>query len=250
VAQGTPGDTGGHATQTRPAATAPWGRKAAGLHRAADGCRGGKGAVAGVGGFAALGAAIALAVPLAMAGTAGQRVQSESTAAAQQVCDTTAHPLSSPSARFEDHGDGTVTDRVAGLTWMRCSAGQAWLASRAEAAGAAGVHGTCSGTPQPLDWAAAQSLAQRVNRSGDYFFNDWRIPQLRELATLAERQCVNPRINLVIFPNTPADRFWTVTPRPGEGSASEVYALDFGPAGIDLQPKAAVHLLRLVRHAR
>ena len=33
------------------------------------------------------------------------------------ICDD-ALPRTSPTARFQDHGNGTVTDRGTGLTWM------------------------------------------------------------------------------------------------------------------------------------
>lgn len=39
------------------------------------------------------------------------------------ICDD-ALPRTSPTARFQDHGNGTVTDRGTGLTWMRCQLGQ------------------------------------------------------------------------------------------------------------------------------
>jgi hypothetical protein len=41
------------------------------------------------------------------------------------ICDD-ALPRTSPTARFQDHGNGTVTDRGTGLIWMRCQLGQTW----------------------------------------------------------------------------------------------------------------------------
>ena len=38
------------------------------------------------------------------------------------ICDDTL-PRTSPSSRFLDRGNGTVTDRASGLTWMRCQLG-------------------------------------------------------------------------------------------------------------------------------
>ncbi len=46
-------------------------------------------------------------------------------------------------------------------------------------------------------WADAQQHADKVSRDGAAFFNDWRVPALRELATITDRGCNNPRTNLV-----------------------------------------------------
>jgi len=159
-------------------------------------------------------------------------------AGAQQHCDADAYPLSAPSARFEDNADGTVTDRGTQLMWTRCSAGQRWVA------------GACSGVPQAHDWASAQAYAVAVNEGGDFFYKDWRMPQLRELATISERQCSNPRVNIAVFPQTPAEYYWTGSVRPVADGASRAFALSFGPEGVEYRMKTAAHHVRLVRNAR
>ncbi len=163
-------------------------------------------------------------------------------ASAQQLCDTTRHALSSPTSRFEDHGDGTVTDKLSGLMWMRCSEGQQWL------------DGQCAGPAQQQSWAAAQTRAEAVNQAGQFFYNDWRVPSLRELGGITERQCQAPRLNLMVFPNTPAQAYWTATSRAPSAANSQVQAfafvLGFDASGIQLQSKEEAHALRLVRHAQ
>jgi hypothetical protein len=157
---------------------------------------------------------------------------------AEQTCDTSEFPLSTPTERFIDNGDGTVTDKVSGLMWMRCALGQEWSG------------GGCTGTAQGFAWSAAGDAAAAVNEGGAYFFSDWRVPGLRDLAMIAERECQDPRINLTVFPNTAPAFFWTSTPR-GEGDDGvEAYALSFGPEGVKPRPKQAAHLLRLVRTAQ
>jgi hypothetical protein len=156
---------------------------------------------------------------------------------ADQTCDTSRYALSSPTERFSDNGDGTVTDDVAQLMWMRCSAGQTWS------------NGTCVGEAALYEWQGAQELAAATNASGAWFFSDWRVPKLRELAMIAERQCENPRINLAIFPNTPPRVFWTDSMRPEEGFEDHAYALSFGPEGVQHEAKAERHAVRLVRTA-
>jgi hypothetical protein len=158
-------------------------------------------------------------------------------ALAQQTCETEIYPLSSPTERFTDNGDGTATDNLSQLMWMRCSAGQLW------------AEGTCVGEAERYDWKSAQGFAAETNASGGHFFNDWRIPKLRELAMIAERQCENPRINLTIFPNTPPAFYWTESLRPGEGFDDYAYALSFGPEGVQHTAKDERLLVRLVRTA-
>lgn len=158
------------------------------------------------------------------------------TASAEQVCDTSTHPLSSPTERFVDHDDGTVTDEVTMLMWLRCSAGQAW------------TEGRCEGTATLHDWHSAQAVVGDVNEGGKFFFNDWRIPSLRELASIAERECQDPRVNLTVFPDTPAGSFWTTSSRSG-GDGERFYALSFGAEGVSLDPKRQKNFVRLVRFA-
>lgn len=157
------------------------------------------------------------------------------TAAADQVCDTTPFPASAPVERFADNGDGTVTDQSTHLMWMRCSVGQTWS------------EGDCRGTPTPRAWASASAYAAELNGSGALFYSDWRLPKLPELASIVERDCTDPRINLTIFPSTPAQAYWTSTPRPGPADEGLVYALDFGVEGVIPQPRDREHLVRLVR---
>ncbi len=158
-------------------------------------------------------------------------------ALAQQVCDSAPDGRSSPSSRFVDNADGTVTDKESKLMWLHCSAGQAWKSEL----------GRCTGEADRLSWAAAQLLASEVNRRGSFFFNDWRVPQLRELATIAERGCANPRVNLAVFPGTEASRYWTATSRPGTRDEAFAYALSFGAEGMAYLSKDEAHSVRLVR---
>lgn len=140
-----------------------------------------------------------------------------------------------PSARFKDNGDGTVTDMESKLMWMRCASGQRWLERR------------CVGAAEVFAWVNARRHADKVGSDGTAFFNDWRVPALRELATITDRGCQNPRTNLAVFPDTPAAPFWSSTPRPGEGGGERVMALSFGAEGVMLARKDERFHVRLVR---
>lgn len=155
--------------------------------------------------------------------------------AAQQACNLRSGVPSLPAERFHDNGDGTVTDLESKLMWMRCSSGQQWLGQR------------CVGSAAVYGWAEAQGQAERVNREGAAFFSDWRVPALRELATITDRHCQNPRTNPAVFPQTPSAPFWSATARPGDAAGERVLALSFGAEGVVLARKDERLHLRLVR---
>lgn len=163
---------------------------------------------------------------------------------AEQACDTSRNARSLDSDRFTEEEAGTLTDSGSDLMWRRCALGQTWNGAR------------CEGSPVRLDWAGAQAAVAEINQSGDLFYNDWRVPSIRDLASIVERQCQNPRTSLELFPGTPADFFWTSTRAPQHGQPAdaaaedaEAYALSFGPEGAQRQPLTSAHHLRLVRSA-
>lgn len=156
---------------------------------------------------------------------------------AEQTCQTDDHALSSPTTRFEDNGDGTVTDKTTMLMWMRCSGGQTWSQEG------------CVGAPLAYTVDDAHQLAERVNEAGDFFFDDWRVPSIRELATISEPQCSDPRIDLAVFPNTPPDYYWSRNARAGDKAAGRVYAMSFGAEGVGYPQHSEALFVRLVRHA-
>jgi hypothetical protein len=157
-------------------------------------------------------------------------------ASANQSCDTKAYPLSAPDERFADNRDGTVTDKESGLMWMRCSLGQDWDGA------------TCTGKPSTYSWKDAQGAAASINQQGGYArHTDWRMPHIPELAMIVERQCADPRINLTLFPTTPASFYWTASGRKNPGPNADGYLLSFGPEGAGHEPKDDLHFARLVR---
>ena len=150
------------------------------------------------------------------------------------TCDTHTRAASTPTENFTDNGDGTVTDKRSGLTWMRCAHGQTWSGA------------DCTGSAQRLAWPDALAMALNLNALGGQAGHaDWRIPKLPELAGIVERQCSDPRINLVLFPATPAAAFWSATSR--RGADEQALALSFGPEGVGVDSKEETHFVRLVR---
>jgi hypothetical protein len=138
------------------------------------------------------------------------------------------------TGRFADLGGGSIADRRLGLVWQRCALGQTW------------TDDTCTGTALALSWQEARQAAVHLNASGEEFFDDWRLPRINELATIVERQCNDPRIDLRLFPGTPAAPFWSATPVP-PGNLPSAYLLSFGADGVGHDDTAARHFVRLVR---
>jgi fibronectin type 3 domain-containing protein len=100
-----------------------------------------------------------------------------------------------PNSRYNDHGNGTVTDKYTGLMWAKCSIGQNTT--------------SCSGSASNHNWKQALEVAKNSTLA-DY--SDWRLPNIKELSTLIAYDRNDPSINLSRFPNTPSSTFWTSSP--------------------------------------
>lgn len=128
-------------------------------------------------------------------------------ALATQVCSENIRSTA-PESRFIDNEDGTVTDRFSNLMWKRCSEGQTWNGT------------TCTGTASTFTWQGALQRAETAATNEDLDFNDWRLPNIKELAFIVERACHDPAINLSVFPATPQRAFyWSASPSTTTGNA-------------------------------
>ena len=78
------------------------------------------------------------------------------------ICDDTMD-RTAPSARFLDHGNGTVTDQHTGLTWMRCKLGQTWNGS------------SCLGEPTVYYWQQGLQVAERIRSDSSHSAESCRI---------------------------------------------------------------------------
>jgi Protein of unknown function (DUF1566) len=151
-------------------------------------------------------------------------------ALAQAAC-----PSIPTSERFSFSADGTeVTDALTGLVWQRCFLGQAWNGT------------TCSGpiVGYSHESALLQAQARNVSNSPD----GWRLPNIRELASLVDRGCENPALDGMAFPAAFAV-VWSSSPLPsiGEDRAWSVY---FGTGDVRPEIRRATITVRLVRGGR
>lgn len=127
---------------------------------------------------------------------------------------------------FNTAGD-EVTDSKTGLVWARCSVGQSWDGT------------TCTGTASIHTHEQALSLAQAAS--------GWRLPNVKELTSMADKACQNPAIDSAAFPNTQVE-YWSSSPYVSNGTLAWFVGFDSGYAYINYRLyKLAV---RLVRNSR
>lgn len=132
---------------------------------------------------------------------------------AAQTCRTD-FPVSTPTSRYIFNENGTVTDKETEITWMRCALGQTWNGKE------------CAGDAQDFSWQEAVDAVADVNKNKFGGYSAWRLPFVPELASIVERQCFDPRVNLEVFPGTPSRAFWTGMER--KGHPDQAYKIDFG----------------------
>jgi Protein of unknown function (DUF1566)/IPTL-CTERM motif len=94
-------------------------------------------------------------------------------------------------AALNPNGDGTVTDTTTGLIWDQCAYGF--------------TGATCTGSAAlKVDWPTALGMAISANALNYKGNNDWRLPNVKELASIVDLSRVNPAIDVTAFPNTPS----------------------------------------------
>ncbi|OUD14669.1 hypothetical protein TPSD3_08605 [Thioflexithrix psekupsensis] len=110
---------------------------------------------------------------------------------ALQMCNN-AIRASTPNDRFQINEDGTVTDVRTNLVWKRCLEGQ--------------TGANCeTGNASRFTWQQALQYAKQVGEG-------WRLPNIKELASIVELKCDDPAINLSAFPNTRSSGVWSSSP--------------------------------------
>lgn len=140
-----------------------------------------------------------------------------------------------PAAAASASADGQeVHDARTGLVWRRCAEGASWTGS------------TCAGTAVLLDWSAA---AKRASEQAASARTAWRLPDVKELASIIDDGKAGPAIDPALFPATPAVRFWTSTPSAGD--AAHLWTVQFGQGHVGNHGyRGDKHALRLVRSTR
>ncbi|XOF32953.1 MAG: DUF1566 domain-containing protein [Candidatus Electrothrix sp. YB6] len=108
---------------------------------------------------------------------------------------------------FTDNGT-TVTDSNTGLTWKKCLEGQSWSGS------------ACTGTVAETDWSGALTAASDAGAN-------WRLPNIKELQSIADYQNSQPAINGTFFPDTPAPTSNVWSNSPYVGASNTLWYMSF-----------------------
>jgi hypothetical protein len=103
--------------------------------------------------------------------------------------------------RYTVSADGQeVTDNQTKLIWRRCAEGMVYSG------------GTCTGTASTFTHQAAlQRAAAQASSAGIA----WRLPNVKELSSIADKSLVYPAIDSTAFPATPPLWFWSSSPLVG-----------------------------------
>lgn len=158
------------------------------------------------------------------------------TVLADAVCNTDI-PESTPTSNFTESADGkTVSDNFTGLMWAKCTNGTDHEITPCVGESAA----------QPkVNWKKAIESGA-LSTLADY--DDWRLPNIKEIQTLVERQCHSPAINETVFDgkeNMLDICYWTSTPASTEGE--NAWSIDFRLGIISVIAKDTQCHVRFVR---
>jgi hypothetical protein len=105
-------------------------------------------------------------------------------------------------SRYINHKDGTVTDKKTTLMWKQCPEG---------------LRGSdcLTGTVARYTYKTAIERADAPENKPFAKYSDWRLPNIKELRSLAAYDRYKPAINRTLFPNTPTSpnsSFWSSSP--------------------------------------
>ncbi len=151
-----------------------------------------------------------------------------------QTCNTSSITATTPTSEFTVNGDGTVTHIRTNLIWKVCSEGQTW------------VNGECTGTITTHTWQEALQIPQTLNAAGGYSNNtDWRLPNIKELTSIVERQCYEPAINETFLPTTDDSDYWSSSPYAHLSTHAWIVHFRYGYD--DISSRSSDNHVRLVR---
>ena len=155
------------------------------------------------------------------------------------ICKPESRTVTTPTERFTVNKDGTAIDKATGLMWMRCSLGHTWTGEG------------CIGDTHRSTWEVALKAVQEFNQKGGFAgHKDWRVPNMKELGSIVERACLNPTINLEVFPSTEFWYYWASTPSAGiteyKWKNKQQWGIDFwdGSENVSNMTKRRLRLVR------
>ncbi len=98
---------------------------------------------------------------------------------------------------------------------------------------------------ESYSYTDAGNYSQTANASSLCGYNDWRLPDIEELATLVDYEKEQPAIDSEYFPNTLSDSYWSASPHAT--SSSQAWAVNFGNGRVVAATQSSTYAVRLVR---
>jgi hypothetical protein len=147
-----------------------------------------------------------------------------------------------PTPRFTDNGNGTVTDKLTGLMWLKdanCMAHNYPGVDQDETVGDGEVTWV-----HALDFVFNINLGSYPLCGGGY--NDWRLPNIRELNSLIDYSRTPAFPVDTPFTGVVYGPYWSSTTLPSFSMAL-AYIVDFGDASTYNNSKTACHYVWPVR---
>ncbi|MDX1812479.1 MAG: DUF1566 domain-containing protein, partial [Gammaproteobacteria bacterium] len=90
--------------------------------------------------------------------------------------------------RYIDNNDGTISDKMTGLMWSKCIMGMTWDGSRNLC-----ISKFENGQEKravKLNWQDSLKYVTLVNASNYLNYSDWRLPNIKELASILDVACL------------------------------------------------------------
>jgi hypothetical protein len=126
-------------------------------------------------------------------------------------------PLAIPN-QYTDNGNNTITDHLTDLIWQKAPFSDS------------------------LSWEQSLTYADTLTTAG---FNDWRLPNIKELQSLNDETRINPSINSTYFNVTNVNKYWSSTTLPNQTAKAWYLNNQFGITTYD--NKTVKHNLICVR---
>ncbi|TQF72145.1 DUF1566 domain-containing protein [Pseudoalteromonas luteoviolacea] len=136
-------------------------------------------------------------------------------ALSQECAIETSVSYTTPESRFVVNNDGTVCDKKTDIMWQRCTFGFVYNVSTE----------TCDNAEQKLNWQEALSAAKNSRVAN---FEDWQLPNVKELSSIVERSCEDPAINETIFLGNHSGNYWSSTTNIQDPSRAWTYQFQDG----------------------
>lgn len=108
-----------------------------------------------------------------------------------------------PEVHFTDNGDGTVSDHFTGLMWQKMP------------------------TADTITWEKALQNAENLSLAG---YNDWRLPNIKELNSINDETRNAPSVNTGLFSGVKSGRYWSSTTQKGQ--TGNAWFIDFQNFGL------------------